>query len=589
MSEDNIKKPKQPINRASGSQAVRKEMAKRLLPESPIAYSVDGHTFEYESPLSQPLTIGAYVILRVTEDRSYLGQVISQVIEQKPPIQYTTNASTSVPIVGTLYANLSEAYAPKYIQGAGMILGKIDRNGVEDTNVEDIFEDANVEPATDEYVAQYLSPTNDKDTDEQAHLEVGKIIYTSGNTRVTLGAAGLDRHTFLCGQSGSGKTFALGVILEQLLLKTDLRIVVLDPNSDFVRLNELCTLSEFNKKTSQQLADAEYNALAETYNARIKKLRIFRSAEVEGNHQRLGIKFSDLDRYEQAAILKLDPLIDRDEFNAFWKVVEYVGLRRDTDSNTRSNNPLSIISSIPSLTIPKGYSSRPSQGSYSLSEIGQVISKDYSPQIRQLGLRIDNLGIAQWQIWGDDNRSLLISSLHSNDVSLVIDLGTLPSSDQRAAVTMAVLGHLWRSRYKRKPVMLVIDEAHNVCPQNPLSDLERITTELVIQIAGEGRKFGIYLLLATQRPEKLHINVLSQCLNLILMKVNSSSDLAQIGSIFSQVPISLIQKASTFGQGEALITGKVVPSQAFVKFEGRLSHEGGTDIPPSWATIRDHK
>ena len=50
---------------------------------------------------------------------------------------------------------------------------------------------------------------------------------------------GFNRHTFLCGQSGSGKTCSLGVILEQLLTDTDLRLVILDPNSDFVHLGEL--------------------------------------------------------------------------------------------------------------------------------------------------------------------------------------------------------------------------------------------------------------------------------------------------------------------------------------------------------------
>jgi len=45
-----------------------------------------------------------------------------------------------------------------------------------------------------------------------------------------------DRHTLLRGQSGSGKTYSLGVILERLLIETDLRLVILDPNSDFVRL-----------------------------------------------------------------------------------------------------------------------------------------------------------------------------------------------------------------------------------------------------------------------------------------------------------------------------------------------------------------
>jgi DNA helicase HerA-like ATPase len=51
----------------------------------------------------------------------------------------------------------------------------------------------------------------------------------------TLDAGGFDRHTFLCGQSGSGKTYSLGLALERLLVETDLRLVILDPNSDYVR------------------------------------------------------------------------------------------------------------------------------------------------------------------------------------------------------------------------------------------------------------------------------------------------------------------------------------------------------------------
>ena len=43
-----------------------------------------------------------------------------------------------------------------------------------------------------------------------------------------------NRHTFWCGQSGSGKTYALGVVLEELLLRTELPLVIIDPNADFV-------------------------------------------------------------------------------------------------------------------------------------------------------------------------------------------------------------------------------------------------------------------------------------------------------------------------------------------------------------------
>src|SRR4051794_1054107 len=57
-------------------------------------------------------------------------------------------------------------------------------------------------------------------------------------TPVALDARRFNRHTFWCGQSGSGKTYALGVVLEQLLLNTELPMLILDPNGDYTRLRE---------------------------------------------------------------------------------------------------------------------------------------------------------------------------------------------------------------------------------------------------------------------------------------------------------------------------------------------------------------
>ena len=71
-----------------------------------------------------------------------------------------------------------------------------------------------------------------------AQLQLGELALAPG-VPCLADAGGFNRHTFLCGQSGSGKTYSLGVILERLLIETDLRMVVLDPNSDFVRLGDV--------------------------------------------------------------------------------------------------------------------------------------------------------------------------------------------------------------------------------------------------------------------------------------------------------------------------------------------------------------
>ena len=102
-------------------------------------------------------------------------------------------------------------------------------------------------------------------------------------------------------------------------------------------------------------------------------------------------------------------------------------------------------------------------------------------------------------------------------------------------------------------------------------------------MAGEGRKYGTYMLLATQRPQKLHVNVASQFENLVLMRVNSQPDRAHLAELFSRTPAEMVEAALDFGLGEALVTGPVSPTPMRVKIGDRLSVEGGADLPTSWA------
>jgi uncharacterized protein len=82
---------------------------------------------------------------------------------------------------------------------------------------------------------------------------------------------------------------------------------------------------------------------------------------------------------------------------------------------------------------------------------------------------------------------------------------------------------------------------------------------------------------STQRPQKVHDEVLSQSDNMLLMRMNSEADLGHLRDAFSFVPDGLIQRATTFRQG---------PHPAYVRFGQRLSQDGGADIPMSWAAVR---
>jgi len=114
-----------------------------------------------------------------------------------------------------------------------------------------------------------------------------------------------------------------------------------------------------------------------------------------------------------------------------------------------------------------------------------------------------------------------------------------------------------------------------------------MSTAAIDRIAAEGRKFGLYLLLSTQRPGKIQDNILSQCDNLVLMRMNSSSDLDHLATRFSQVPETLLDESSRFSLGETVLGGRIVQNPTVARFEGRLTVEGGSDVPATWAERRE--
>src|SRR5215213_1247032 len=252
---------------------VLKEL-QELVPLLSVAYSTDGRTFGYEAPLSMSIPVGSYVALAAQGGGEYLGQVVTKEVSarQGAEIGLELDPSLSALLPEGISFSSSHTYPlqRRYAYGSGVILGRLDGGRHVPTTSEDGFQSADLTPASGHLVAQYLAPEG------RATLDVGRALYTEGGVRALVGEEGFDRHTFLCGQSGSGKTFALGVILERLLLETDLRIVILDPNSDFVRLDRLRPLADVNRTTSSELSPESYEELLERYRRVAPNLKVVR-------------------------------------------------------------------------------------------------------------------------------------------------------------------------------------------------------------------------------------------------------------------------------------------------------------------------
>jgi len=68
------------------------------------------------------------------------------------------------------------------------------------------------------------------------------------------------------------------------------------------------------------------------------------------------------------------------------------------------------------------------------------------------------------------------------------------------------------------------------------------------------------------------------------MRMNSQADVAEIATIFSHVPASMIAAATSFEQGEMLVGGPIAAPAIRVRTGARWCPEGGADLPTTWAS-----
>jgi DNA helicase HerA-like ATPase len=401
----------------------------------------------------------------------------------------------------------------QHAEGGGVATGSI-LGGWHGASVARPFTSASARHTEPEVLTDYYR-------DASAVLGLGSMV-SAPEVTVGLVPKRLNRHTFWCGQSGSGKTFALGVALEQILMHTRLPVVIFDPNGDFVRLGE----------TRPGADEAESAALAG------RDIRVLRSGD---GRDALRIRFRDMSIRSKGAVFRLDPLIDHEAFNVLVRL-----------------GPQLQASGVEEVL----------EGLRTADDVGSRI----------VSSRLENLGVTEWTLWALD-KPAATDIIAERPAATVLDIGSFATQDEQLAIALAVFEDLWRRREERRPVLLVVDEAHNLCSPDLESTAARAVRDLIIQIAAEGRKFGLWLLLSTQRPSKIHPQIVSQCDNLTLMRMNSPNDLAELGDLFGFVPRGMLAQSSRFRQGEALVAGGFVPAPSILKFRDRITQEGGVDVP----------
>lgn len=116
------------------------------------------------------------------------------------------------------------------------------------------------------------------------------------------------------------------------------------------------------------------------------------------------------------------------------------------------------------------------------------------------------------------------------------------------------------------PFMLVCEEAHNYIPQSGGAEYSA-SKHSIERIAKEGRKYGLNLMVVSQRPSEVSETIFSQCNNFIVLKLTNVNDQSCIKNLLPDNNASLVDVLPTLAAGECLVVGDAVPLPAVIKMD----------------------
>ena len=155
----------------------------------------------------------------------------------------------------------------------------------------------------------------------------------------------------------------------------------------------------------------------------------------------------------------------------------------------------------------------------------------------------------------------------------IIDMSLLPF--QVLETITGLIGRIileFLSRFEKDkrgemPVVLVLEEAQNYIPEINRKDRESISRKVFERIAREGRKYGLSLVVSSQRPSELSKTVLSQCNSFIVHRIQNPDDQVYIRRLVSSANSEILNQLPTLPQQHAIIMGDCVRTPVVARID----------------------
>lgn len=406
----------------------------------------------------------------------------------------------------------------------------------------------------DDMLIAFMGVISNEGAHEQYPLCIGTYAMSDDARAWIDGNKLFQRHAVITGSTGSGKSYTVAVLVEQLATLPSANAVVFDVHGEY------STLVHDNIKHYRVAGPTD---VAEDGN-------LFLPYWLLSYEEMLSLVLdrSDGNAPNQAMLFHKYTLESKRETLCFTGNSDLANvITVDSPIPFSIRNIVNILQNLDTEVVPGAKANTTKHGDYYGKLTRFVQRLDNKIQDKRLNfmfatdpnlLAVDYLDTLC--------KKLLLPASQGGGVK-IIDFSEVPSDILPMIVSLVArlifTIQQWADRNSLHPIALFCDEAHLYLPQNIQKASEQASLENFERIAKEGRKYGVGLVVVTQRPSEVSRTILSQSGNFIAMRLTNSDDQAIIKKLLPDSLGNFADLLPILDIGEALVVGdaSLLPSR----------------------------
>lgn len=380
-------------------------------------------------------------------------------------------------------------------------------------------------------------------------LEIGRYTIDESAKAYLDGNKLFQRHASLLGSTGSGKSWTVASILEQAAKLPASNLIVFDLHGEY---RELSYARHLRIPGPEELGKTDSSLLFLPYwllNAEELQAMFIDRSEFSAHNQVMA--FQDTVVAEKKRTL--EDLKKKEVLNAF---------TLDSPIPFQITNVLNELERL-NTEMVTGSSGKDKQGPFYGQFSRLLVRLNSKVSDKRYGFLFQAPESEhQYDSMADMVKRLMDYSADKSQVK-VIDFSEVPADILPVIVGLVARiiyqVQFWTDRKNQRPMALVCDEAHLYLPKKDgKNPVEQRAIENFEKIAKEGRKYGVALLIISQRPSDVSPTILSQCNNVIALRLTNGDDQATVKRLMPESLEGLMDTLPILDIGEALVVGDAV-------------------------------